>query len=249
MKPGPEDVAAYTTELLTATQTTRNPARDLDGRHLGARNKFGVTLLHKALRFPNWRAARHLLTVRPDLANARDDLGRAPLHDACWNEQLDWSAVDALLARDPCQLLCADNRGHTPLCYAPQCSWRAWAQFLQSRRGFLEWAFDADRDACSEAPDDILALLPSRDPVVSEPSSDSDGGGPPVKRPRVAEEPPPPPPTTSPQRRSPAQRWTEVARSVLLAHCPRYAPDRPAQTPANSPPIDGRALPAPLPPP
>ena len=98
VKPGPEDVAAYTTELLTATQTTRNPARDLDGRHLGARNKFGVTLLHKALRFPNWRAARHLLTVRPDLANARDDLGRAPLHDACWNEQLDWSAVDALLS-------------------------------------------------------------------------------------------------------------------------------------------------------
>jgi len=249
VKPGPEDVAAYTTELLTATQTTRNPARDLDGQHLGARNKFGVTLLHKALRFPNWRAARHLLSVRPDLANARDDLGRAPLHDACWNEQLDWSAVDALLARDPCQLLCADNRGHTPLCYAPQCSWRAWAQFLQSRRGFLEWAFDADRDACSEAPDDILSLLPSRDPVVSEPSSDSDGGGPPVKRPRVAEEPPPPPPQTSPQRRSPAQRWTEVARSVLLAHCPRYAPDRPAQTPANSPPRDGRALPAPLPPP
>ena len=48
VKPGPEDVAAYTTELLTATQTTRNPARDLDCKNLGARNKFGVTLLHKA---------------------------------------------------------------------------------------------------------------------------------------------------------------------------------------------------------
>ena len=94
--------------------------------------------------------------------------------------------------------------------------------------------------------EDILELLPYRDPVVSE-ASDSDSG-PPVKRVRVEEEPPPPPPpTTSPQRRSPAQRWTEVARSVLLAHCPRYAPDRPAQTPANSPPRDSRALPAPPP--
>merc|ERR1711924_482148 len=163
-------------------------------------------------------AARHLLTVRPDLANARDDLGRAPLHDACWNEQLDWSAVDALLARDPCQLLCADNRGHTPLCYAPQCSWGAWAQFLQSRRGFLEGAFDSERDACSVPSEDILALLPSRDPVVSE-ASDSDSG-PPVKRVRVEEEPPPPPPTTSPQRRSPAQRWTR-SRGACCWHIAR----------------------------
>jgi len=234
-KPGVDVVAAYTTDLLTAAQTTRQPARDLEGVNLGARNKFGVTLLHKALRFPNWRVSRYLITKRPDLAVARDDLGRAPLHDACWNETLDWAAVDALLAEDPCQLLSVDNRGHTPLCYAPQCSWRAWAAFLQSRRGFLEWAFDSDRECLSAIPADVLALLPSRSAVVSEASSDSDdrrAASPVAKRPCHEEQRAvSTSPSASPERVSPAQRWTAVARSVLLAHCPLYAPDRPAQTP------------------
>ena len=37
VKPGPEDVAAYTTELLTATQTTRTPPSHWTFRRVGRR--------------------------------------------------------------------------------------------------------------------------------------------------------------------------------------------------------------------
>ena len=113
--PTREEVAGYTIPMLTLVQTCRDPAAHLPGRNLAARNKFGVTLLHKSLRYPNWRTSSFMMAADASLALYKDDLGRIPLHDACWNETLDFDVIVQLLEFDWTALVCYDARGHTPL--------------------------------------------------------------------------------------------------------------------------------------
>ena len=60
-----------------------------------------------------------------------DDLGRAPLHDACWSSKPDFALVDALdVAAAPAALFRRDSRGHAPLNFAPRATWELCARFL-----------------------------------------------------------------------------------------------------------------------
>lgn len=141
---------AYTIPLLSAVQS--HDAAYLGAHDAGARNRFGVTLLHKACRYPSWEAARHLLARDETLARTRDDLGRVPLHDACWNETVDFAFVEQLLQLDVAALLTGDNRGHTPLCYVPASAWKLWRVWLTRRATALRAAFGADSPALARAP-------------------------------------------------------------------------------------------------
>lgn len=238
-QPMPSEIAAYTIPLLAMVQTTPSPEVDLAGAELGARNKFGVTLLHKTLRYPNWASSKYLMTRCPDLCASRDDLGRVPLHDACWNEALDFETIDLLLRADPCQLACADNRGHTPLCYAPRSSWAQWAKFLEARREFFQAAFDGavpDPDALPTPASALVGLAPALPPPVVS-SEDL-----PVVE-RLAKRPKPSP-ESSPT--SPTARWTEVTRSVLEAHCPQFAAAGPDVLPLPPPGFASKSPPGSL---
>ncbi|KAH8068083.1 hypothetical protein JL721_7033 [Aureococcus anophagefferens] len=138
--------------MLTLVQTCRDPAAHLPGRNLAARNKFGVTLLHKSLRYPNWSTPPLMMAADASLALYKDDLGRIPLHDACWNETLDFDVIVQLLEFDWTALVCYDARGHTPLCYAPRCSWAAWAAFFEAQRDRIVAEFADPGDAPPRAP-------------------------------------------------------------------------------------------------
>ena len=61
-------------------------------------------------------------------AAAFDDLGRAPLHDACWSATPDFALIDTLLAADATVLFRADSRGHCPLDFAPRDTWGSWSE-------------------------------------------------------------------------------------------------------------------------
>ncbi|KAH8091219.1 hypothetical protein JL720_6107 [Aureococcus anophagefferens] len=196
--PEREEVAGYTIPMLTLVQTCRDPAAHLPGRNLAARNKFGVTLLHKSLRYPNWSTSSFMMAADASLALYKDDLGRIPLHDACWNETLDFDVIVQLLEFDWTALVCYDARGHTPLCYAPRCSWAAWAAFFEAQRDRIVAEFADPGDAPPRAPERPTQPTPPRD-------SESDPPAP--KR-----------PCQRPPRQTPRERWSEVARSVLLAH-------------------------------
>lgn len=269
-EPRPADVAAYTTALLSAVQTATDPAVDLARIAVGARNRFGVTLLHKTLRYPNWRTSRYLIERDASLCRAKDDLGRVPLHDACWNEGLDFEVIDLLVKDDPWLLVCADNRGHTPLCYAPRASWPSWARFFGERKRWIDEAFgvshvvSSSSSSSSRSSSSSSSASPPRGRASLEVpsdsdarSSDSDGGecggrasrvaagaeGGRRKRPRtrseaVAEKVF----AVSAGPRTPAERWAEVARSVVASRGVRCADDG---TVVGSPPSTGRALSAP----
>ncbi|KAJ1455790.1 hypothetical protein M885DRAFT_519004 [Pelagophyceae sp. CCMP2097] len=165
--PTPEQIAQYTIPLLALIPRTTDPASDLLPEQLTARNKFGVTLLHKACRFPNWILARHLAEAHPDLAQARDDLGRVPLHDACWNEKVDFGVVDMLIAADISALCAPDNRGHTPLCFAPEAAWPSWRAYLLGKRDVLRAALGAKEQPHVRKPTRVRA------PKAAEPEQKS----------------------------------------------------------------------------
>ena len=275
-EPRPADVAAYTTALLSVVQTATDPAVDLAGITVGARNRFGVTLLHKTLRYPNWRTSRYLIERDASLCRAKDDLGRVPLHDACWNEGLDFEVIDLLLKDDPWLLVCADNRGHTPLCYAPRASWTSWTRFFGERRRWIDEAFaehvvSSSSSSSSLSSSSSSSESPPREwaspgPSDSEArSSDSDGGdggggraarvaaggveGGRRKRPRTRSEAARPAAcapavaekvfAVSAGPKTPAERWAEVARSVVASRGVRCADDG---TVVGSPPSTGRSL-------
>ncbi|KAH8064928.1 hypothetical protein JL722_1818 [Aureococcus anophagefferens] len=241
--PKREEVAGYTIPVLTLVQTCRDPAAHLPGRNLAARNKFGVTLLHKSLRYPNWSTSSFMMAADASLALYKDDLGRIPLHDACWNETLDFDVIVQLLEFDWTALVCYDARGHTPLCYAPRCSWAAWAAFFEAQRDRIVAEFADPGDAPPRAPERPTQPTPPR--VHSDPTLDR-AGAPPLRAPPLpplavpgagsfatsifgapalepgvdSESDPPAPkrPCQRPPRQTPRERWSEVARSVLLAH-------------------------------
>lgn len=271
--PKREEVAGYTIPMLTLVQTCRDPAAHLPGRNLAARNKFGVTLLHKSLRYPNWSTSSFMMAADASLALYKDDLGRIPLHDACWNETLDFDVIVQLLEFDWTALVCYDARGHTPLCYAPRCSWAAWAAFFEAQRDRIVAEFADPGDAPPRAPERPTQPTPPR--VHSDPTLDR-AGAPPLRAPPLpplavpgagsfatsifgapalepgvvscddasheseasstasvarsrsdpslasqdSESDPPAPkrPCQRPPRQTPRERWSEVARSVLLAH-------------------------------
>jgi len=133
-EPRPAETLAYTIAALGEVQNASEKDLGFSEAQLVARNKFGVTLLHKACRYPNWKSARYIAERAPQLCGCRDDLGRVPLHDACWNEKLDFDVVELLLRLHPEALLSADHRGHTPLCYAPRKAWPAWNRFIRQRQ-------------------------------------------------------------------------------------------------------------------
>lgn len=174
-QPSIDETSGYTVALLNTIQNCTSDEQ-LGCIPIAARNKFGVTLLHKACRYPNWIAARFIATRQRHLITSSDDLGRLPLHDACWNEKIDFDVIELLVAQAPASLLAPDNRGHTPLCYVPRKLWPSWNEFVHSKRHLFRTTFFGDSAPFMEAP---AALINSRssdtddDPLESLSSSSS----------------------------------------------------------------------------
>jgi len=87
------------------------------GRSMDAATKHGESLLHRACRSGNAAVVQRLLQLGAS-ALVVDDLGRTPLHDACWTAVPNLEVAGLLLAIDPMMVCLLDARGNLPLDYA-----------------------------------------------------------------------------------------------------------------------------------
>ncbi|GKY98949.1 hypothetical protein MPSEU_000850700 [Mayamaea pseudoterrestris] len=142
-----EQMAAYNMDVVTACR--QNDVEKLQsfveasGRDvLDCYNRFGEGLLNMACRRGFKDIVKFLLSDKVKLSiRIRDDYGRTPMHDTCWNPEPQTEIVSWLMAVDPTLFLVADKRGFTPFQYARQNDWPVWRQFLFSNRDRLSGLF------------------------------------------------------------------------------------------------------------
>jgi hypothetical protein len=138
-----EQMAAYDMEVVTAAREN-----NLDGLRkictkkgpcaLNCFNRFGEGLLNLACRRGFKEVTAYLLSEVGLSARIRDDYGRTPLHDACWNPAPLLEICTWLLQKEPALFFVTDKRGFTPFQYARKSDWLVWRQFLFDRRHLLE---------------------------------------------------------------------------------------------------------------
>ena len=137
-------MAAYDMEVVTATRENNiEELRQICARKgpqaLDCFNRFGEGLLNLACRRGFQEITAYLLSDEVGLnACIRDDYGRTPLHDACWNPSPLLEICTWLMQKEPALFFVTDKRGFTPFQYARKSDWIVWRQFLFDRRHLLE---------------------------------------------------------------------------------------------------------------
>ena len=125
---------------LDLIQAVRNG--DLDSLRLKAElgqamqcaNTFGHTLIHTAARRGATEIVRFFLTEANNVSpKVVCDMGRTPLHDACWTAKPNFEIIELLLDASPDLLFITDKRGYTPMAYVPKENWCQWCIFLEQR--------------------------------------------------------------------------------------------------------------------
>lgn len=135
-----EHIEAHTTEVERAIrshdyETLRRMLRN--GHTLQTCNKHGESIIHIACRRGTTELLQFLIDEAHVSTRIRDDMGRTPLHDACWSHKPNFEIVMELLRVSPELLFIIDKRGFTPLTYVPREAWGKWCNFLQDHRQFL----------------------------------------------------------------------------------------------------------------
>jgi hypothetical protein len=144
-----EQIAAY--DILVVTACRENDVAKLKALHIdkgmsvSCCNRFGESLLHMACRRGFREMGQFLLDEANVGVRVRDDCGRTPLHDVCWNPQPQLEMAEALIRRDPTLLLISDKRGHTPFQYSRPQHWPAWRQFCFDQREHLKGLSEDER--------------------------------------------------------------------------------------------------------
>ena len=144
MRVSDAQLAAYDMEVVTACR--ENNIKELQTicktkgpGALNCFNRFGEGLLNLACRRGFMEITAYLLSDEVGLdARIRDDYGRTPLHDACWNPSPLIEICTWLMQKEPALFFITDKRGFTPFQYARKSDWLVWRQFLFERRHLLE---------------------------------------------------------------------------------------------------------------
>ena len=104
------------------------------GQTMQCANTFGHTLIHTAARRGATEIVRFFLTEANDVSpKVVCDMGRTPLHDACWTAKPNFEIIELLLDASPDLLFITDKRGFTPMAYVPKENWCQWCIFLEQR--------------------------------------------------------------------------------------------------------------------
>lgn len=146
LTPTDEQLAEYTTEVLFAAQDEdMETIRKIhsEGNSLQCCNRFGESLLHMACRRGLTKLVNFLLNEACLSLRVKDDYGRTPLHDACWNRFQNCEIVKMLIEKEPSLLCVADNRGFTPFSYSRMEHWASWKDFLYKHKDVLKTISDA----------------------------------------------------------------------------------------------------------
>ena len=136
-----EHFAAYDAEVVQAIR--RNDVVSLrelhrNGKSLQCANRYGESLVHMACRRGHIDTVRFLVGEANVSLRVKDDVGRTPLHDACWSASPNFDLMELLMEHEPDLLLVADNRGHYPFSYARRNHWESWTNFLQQKKDYLK---------------------------------------------------------------------------------------------------------------
>lgn len=130
--------ASFGTEFVLAVRTGNLPAvRAMlqAGISPGAANAQGETVVHIAAR-QGQAAVLQLLLQFGATVQCVDQLGRSPLHEACFSNASGmayWDVVETIIERDERLFYVADSRAATPLSYVPLAQWESWQDYLQYR--------------------------------------------------------------------------------------------------------------------
>jgi len=63
----------------------------------------------------------------------RDDIGRTPLHDACWTPEPMLELVEFILEKEPSLFFAKDKRGFKPFVYTRKSDWPLWIELLKKQ--------------------------------------------------------------------------------------------------------------------
>jgi Ankyrin repeats (3 copies) len=144
-----EQVAAY--DILVVSACRENDVDRLKALHaekgmsVSCCNRFGESLLHMACRRGFREMGQFLLEEANVSVRIRDDCGRTPLHDVCWNPQPQVEMAEALVRKDPSLLLISDKRGSTPFQYSRPQHWPVWRQFVFDHRELLKGLLEPEQ--------------------------------------------------------------------------------------------------------
>ena len=135
-----EQMAAYTPQVVSVVRNNdldSLKALHREGQDLNCFNRFGESLLNMACRRGFESIVEYLLEQGGADLRSRDDFGRTPLHDTCWNPLPQLKICKWIIERDPSLFLVSDKRGCTPFQYTRPQHWDTWRKFLFDNRGCL----------------------------------------------------------------------------------------------------------------
>ena len=103
------------------------------GRQMDACNRHGESIVHISCRRGQADTLRFLL-ANGGRVHMCDDLGRTPLHDACWAKVPVFDCISTILDADPRLIRVVDCRGASPLAYIRREHWAEWKAFFDSKK-------------------------------------------------------------------------------------------------------------------
>lgn len=127
-----QQISDYGNDIIAAVRTSDLDAlRQLhsQGKTMMACNKYQESVVHMACRISTYEVVEFMLTHGGDVSQT-DDLGRNPLHDACWREEPVFDVITLLLDTSKDLIRTCDSRGATPLHYVRQVHWLQWCAYL-----------------------------------------------------------------------------------------------------------------------
>jgi len=131
-------------------------------------NAYGESLVHNVCKRGDVEFLKILIASGCSLQVA-DDCGRTPLHDACWAAKPCFEVIEILLREDRRLIHLTDCRGATPLSYVRRDQYKAFLEFLESKKDEF-WAKRLVDDG-EEGPPDLALYAPNTRPLLDPPNA------------------------------------------------------------------------------
>lgn len=152
-----KDMEHYTHETIDAVRNCdMDKIRSMhqQGTSFQCSNAFGESLLHMACRHGSFEIVDFFIHEAHVNIQCRDDVGRTPLHDACWSSEPNFQLIELIVSISPSLLLMKDKRGHAPLEYTRREHWSTWISFLDRHKDKLveqlEQEESVEREPCQQ---------------------------------------------------------------------------------------------------
>ena len=131
---------SYDSDIARATRVgdlAAVQARYGSKRPLLSCNRFKETTIHTICRRGHVNLLRFIVNETDISIRVVDDIGRNPIHDACWTHRPNFELMKMLVTACPDLLYISDNRGFTPLDYVGKGCWREWCKFLRDNKDII----------------------------------------------------------------------------------------------------------------